>query len=458
MGDAMCWLDRTCPDCGAVLEEVGDRPCPRCGLSAPRPGTADDATVRRSWAGNRTYRASSLAEPSSIDELQELVASSRRVHALGSRHSFNAVADTPGTQVSLAHLDPTVTVDATARTATVSAWATYGDVAPTIHDHGLALVTLASLPHISVAGACATATHGSGVANQNLSAAVSAMTFVDGRGDLVEVSRADDPDTFPGLVVHLGAIGVVVSVTLDLVPAAPVHQRVYLDLAGSVLRGHVDQVMAGADSVSCFTRWRDDTVDMVLHKTADAPDDDAADVLGAARATDTTHPIPGLDTANLTEQLGVPGPWYNRLPHFRLDHVPSAGAEIQSEWFVDRADADAAVDAMWSVGPALADALQTSEIRTIAADDLWLSPAGHRDLLALHFTWVRDPDLVRRAVDVVEDALAPFDPVPHWGKVNHADRQVYADRYDRLGDVAALADHHDPEHRFRNAFLDDLLA
>lgn len=456
MGDPVCWLDQTCPDCGAMLPDTGAAPCPRCGLSAPRPGATPEQ-VRRTWAGNRTYRAGALRQPDSVDELRELVASSAKIHALGSRHSFNAVADSPGTQVNLDHLEPTVTVDADARTATVSAWATYGDVAPTIHDHGLALATLASLPHISVAGACATATHGSGAAIRNLSAAVSAMTFVDGRGELVEVNRTDDPDTFPGQVVHLGAIGVVVSITLDLVPAVPVHQRAWVGLPGSVLRDHVDEVMAGADSVSCFTRWRDDTIDIVLHKSTGDPDDDPADILGAPRATETRHPIPGLDPASMTRQLGEPGPWYDRLPHFRLDHVPSAGAEVQSEWFVDRADAAAAMDAMWAVGPDLADALQTSELRTIASDDLWLSPASERDVLALHFTWVRDPDLVHSAVDVVEGALAPFDPVPHWGKVSHADRQVFVDRYDRLDAFAALAERHDPEHRFRNAFLDDLL-
>lgn len=456
MGDPACWLDRTCPDCGRVLEGGEHPSCPHCGLSTPTQGSPDGTPVRRTWAGNRTYGAPALAEPGSVEELQELVANTARVHALGSRHSFNAVADSPGTQVSLAHLDPTVTVDPEARTATMSAWATYGDVAPTIHDHGLALVTLASLPHISVAGACATATHGSGATNRNLSAAVSAMTFVDGRGELVEVTRADDPDTFPGLVVHLGAIGVVVSITLDLVDAAPVHQRAWVDLPGTVLRDHVDEVLAGADSVSCFTRWRDDTIDTVLHKSTGAPDDDPVEVLGAARATDTRHPIPGLDPANVTRQLGEPGPWYDRLPHFRLDHVPSSGAEIQSEWFVGRSDARAALDAMWSVGPMLADALQVSEVRTIAADDLWLSPAHERDVLALHFTWVCDPDLVARAVDMVEEALAPLHAVPHWGKVTHAGRQVYRDGYARLGDVADLADHHDPEHRFRNAFLDDL--
>ncbi len=412
---------------------------------------------RRNWAGNRTYDATGLAEPDSVEELAALVTSTPQLHALGSRHSFNGVADTTGTQVSLAHLAPTVDVDVEAATATVSAWATYGDVAPAIHEHGLALESLASLPHISVAGACATATHGSGADNRNLSAAVRAMTFVDGTGELVEVARDTDPDRFPGLVVHLGAIGIVTSITLDLVEAVPHHQRAWVDLPGEVLAEHVDEVMGGARSVSCFTRWQDGRIDTVLHKAVGDPDDDPADVLGAPRATDTRHPIPGLDPANVTEQLGVSGSWYDRIPHFRMGFTPSNGEEIQSEWFVRREDAADALTAMWSVGADLDDALQVSELRTIAADDLWLSPACERDVFALHFTWVRDDDLVAAAVDTVEGALAPFDPLPHWGKVSHVPPAVIARRVPRLGDFAVLADTHDPDHRFRNTFLDDLL-
>lgn len=445
-----------CPDCGAigVTKEVA---CPHCGRQAADTSASTDGRARTNWAGNRRYHAAGLARPTRMEELQELVATTPRIHALGTGHSFNGVADTTGTQVSLDGLPPFVEIDTQARTATVSAWSTYGDVAPAIDAHGFALATLASLPHISVAGACATATHGSGVANRNLSAAVAAMEIVTGTGERCSVSRASHPDTFPGMVVHLGALGIVVAVTLDLVDSLPVHQRAWVDLPRDHLDSHLDEVLAGAESVSCFTRWRHDTIETVLHKSRGDPADDPERIGPAIRATEQRHPISGLSAEHVTEQLGRPGSWYERLPHFRMGFTPSAGEEIQSEWFVDRAVATDAIDALWDVGDLLDDVLQVSEIRTVAADDLWLSPAYDRDLLALHFTWIREPRVVDRAIDAVEDALAPFDPVPHWGKVSHARRELFARRWDRLDDFAALAARFDPDGRFRNAFLDDAL-
>lgn len=411
----------------------------------------------KNWGGNVLYGARDLKLPASLEELQETVATTPRLRPLGTRHSFNGLADTAAVQVSLDAMEQFVEVDDASATARVSGWSTYGHIAPALHDHGFALPNLASLPHISVAGACATATHGSGVRRRNLAAAVSAMEFVDGNGELVTVSRSDDPDVFPGCVVHLGALGIVTALTLDLVPARPVHQRAYVDLARSELAANLDAIMAGADSVSCFTRWQDDVVDTVLHKDVRDPDDDPTELFGAARATGPRHPILGLATEAVTQQLGNPGPWHERLPHFRLEHTPSAGEEIQSEWFVDRRDAANAIEAVWRVGPHLDDALQVSEIRTIAADDLWLSPMYERDVLALHFTWILDPPVVDHAIRRVEDALAPFDAVPHWGKLSHADRDLYASRYERLADFVGLAERFDPDRRFRNDFLDDLL-
>lgn len=411
----------------------------------------------KNWGGNLSYGAREVSLPTGLEELQEAVATAPRLRPLGTRHSFNGLADTWGVQVSLEAMEQFVQVDDASATARVSAWSTYGHVAPMLHDHGFALPNLASLPHISVAGACATATHGSGVRRRNLAAAVSAMEIVDGAGELVTVSRADDPDIFPGCVVHLGALGIVTALTLDLVPAQPVHQRAYVDLSRSELAANLAEIMAGADSVSCFTRWQDDMIETVLHKDVRDPAEDPPELFGAARATRPRHPILGMSTEAVTQQLGCPGPWYDRLPHFRLGHTPSAGKEIQSEWFVDRRHAVDALEAVWTVGPDLDEALQVSEIRTIAADDLWLSPMHERDVLGLHFTWILDQPVVDRAVERVEDALAPFGAVPHWGKVSHADRDVYASRYDRLGDFTGLAERFDPDHRFRNTFLDDLL-
>ncbi|MBY5161044.1 FAD-binding protein [Salsipaludibacter albus] len=459
MGDPTCWLDETCPDCGAFVGDRGTRPCPRCGLSAPRPtaGRAAGATVRRNWAGSHTYRAPRLATPTSVEEVQDVVTEAPRVRPLGSRHSFNDVADTDGVQVSLDGLPPVVEVDADAATVTVGGGATYGDVVEVVDAAGFALPNLASLPHIGVAGATATGTHGSGDDNRSLSAAVVGLDLVTGDGERRRITRADDPDLFPGCVVALGALGVVVSLDLALVPAETMHQRVYDHIPADVLADHLDAITGAADSVSCFTRWQDRVVDTVWLKSTGDPDDDPEDLFGAPRAPVDRHPIPGLSTEAVTPQLGRPGPWFQRLPHFRLGFTPSAGAEVQSEYFVARTDAVDAFEALWALGPQLDDLLQISEIRTIAADDLWLSPANGRATVALHFTWHRRPEQLASFLPVLEDALAPFGAVPHWAKAFTVHREVFANRYDRLADFAALAEQFDPEHTFRNPYLDAYL-
>lgn len=408
---------------------------------------------RHNWAGNHRYAAGRVAHPRSVEEVQALVAGSDRVHAVGTRHSFNGAADTIGVQVSLDALEVPDVVDAAARTVAVAAGTTYAELAPRLHAEGLALRNLASLPHITVGGACATATHGSGLDNGNLATEVVALEVVDGTGEVVRRSRDEHPDEFPGWVVALGALGVVTRVTLALVPAEPHHQLAYCDLSADRLGEDLDRVMGAARSVSCFTRWRDRTVDTVLCKDVGDPADAPTSLLGAPVARRLRGPVPGDETPNLTAQLGVPGPWYERLPHFRPDHVPASGQEVQSEWFVARADAPAALEAMWSIGGRLRDALMVSELRTVAADDLWLSPAHGRDVLGIHCTWHPDPALYEPAVDVVETALAAFAPTPHWGKVFHAGRDVWGAAHRRVGDFRALAARHDPDGRLHNEHL-----
>jgi len=218
----------------------------------------ESITQRTNWAGNYAYRAASVLRPASIAELQQLLPTLTRAKALGARHSFNSIADTTGTQISLAafkskSLD---TSDPTHPTVTIGAGVTYGDLAPLLHAQGFAVPNLASLPHISVAGACATATHGSGVSNQCLSAAVSAIDFVTAGGELLHLSRSANPDVFPGAVVALGALGVVTSLTLDLEPTFQVMQTVYENLPFHELEHSLLDIFSAGYSVSLFTDWQ----------------------------------------------------------------------------------------------------------------------------------------------------------------------------------------------------------
>jgi alditol oxidase len=407
------------------------------------------ARPRTNWAGNIAFAAPEFHRPSTVSELQAAVAKAGRVRVLGTGHSFNDMADSPGAQVSLAGLPPEVSVDSVARVARVAAGLSYAELAARLDAHGFALRNLASLPHISVAGATATATHGSGAANQNLAAAVAGLTLVTADGDLAELSRED------GAVVHLGALGAVVRLDLELVPSFEISQRVYEDLPLDTLDDHFADVMAGGYSVSLFTDWRAARLTQVWIKQrldAPAPAVPGASWFTATPAPAARNPVPGASPDACTQQLGVPGRWYDRLPHFRPGLRPSAGDELQSEYLLPVAHAVPALHALHEVRARLAPALRICEIRLIAADQLWLSTCYRQDSVAFHFTWIADPAAVLPVVALLERQLAPFAPRPHWGKIFTTPPEDLRARYDCLPDFLALMRRLDPAGKFRNAY------
>jgi xylitol oxidase len=400
------------------------------------------------WAGNVTFTAQHLHRPASVPELQRLVAQSDRVRALGTGHSFSPVADTRGDLVSVAGLPPLMETDRAAGTVTVSAGLRYGELAAELNKTDRALGNLASLPHISVAGACATGTHGSGNANGSLAAAVQAVEMVTADGDLVTVHRAAEP----GAVVALGALGIVTRLTLATVPAFDVAQHVYEDVPMAQVRDHFGELFASAYSVSVFTGWRTPGTGRIWFKQR--TDEPAPRWAYGRRADGPRHPVPGMPPANCTEQLGIPGPWHERLPHFRLEFTPSAGNELQSEYLLPRSRAAEALDALGSIATELAAVLHISEIRTIAADDLWLSPAYRRDTVAVHFTWINDWPAVEPVLALAEKHLVPLRARPHWGKLFTTGPAVVRGGYERAGDFRDLMRRYDPAGKFRNDLLD----
>ncbi len=396
--------------------------------------------VLTNWAGNITFQASGVARPATTGQLQEIVAGAQRVRAIGTGHSFSLLADTTGRLVSLADMPQTVEVDSGNRTVRVAAGVRYGELATALHRAGFALHNMASLPHITVAGACATATHGSGVHNGNLATAVCGLEMVAGDGSLVTLDGAD----LEGAVVSLGALGIFTHLTLRTVPAFEICQIVYEDVAREIAVRALDT----AYSVSLFTDWRTPArVNQVWRKCLPGEQDAWT---GGTPADGPRHPIPSMDPVTTTQQLGVPGPWHERLTHFRLDHTPSAGDELQSEFFVPLADAAEALAALDPIADRIAAVLQISEVRTVKADGLWLSPAFERDCLAIHFTWVKDPVAVGAVVDLIEERLAPFDPRPHWGK-------VFRRRPPVTDGFRALMRRYDPDGRLRNDFMDAIV-
>lgn len=402
----------------------------------------------RSWAGNHRYEAASIERPGSLEELQELVAGSRRVRALGSRQSFNGIGDTEGVLVSLQNLPPELSIDEDAAQATVSAGTRYGELAVALEERGLALHNLPSLPHISVAGALATGTHGSGVAHGPLSSAVAAVDLMGPGGEVRHVVRGE-PD-FGGSVVSLGAVGIALRVTLDLVPSFQLRQTVYTRLPWDTVLAEFDAVMSSGYSVSLFTSWTGERLAQVWLKGEQSP----PDFFGARRATERVHFAPRGDAGAVTAQDGQPGPWLHRLPHFRMGHMPSSGAELQSEYLVPRDRAAEAIETMRALGDRIAAAVVVAEVRTIAADDQWLSGSFGRDTVGLHFTWRPDEAAVAVLLPAVEAALLPLGARPHWGMCFAATRLELAPLYPRWQEFGLLRDRWDPDDTFGNAFLD----
>jgi len=432
-------------------------------IASPLIGTLSGWTENRkltNWAGNLDYGTDLLREAASADQVRSLVRSLEKVKVLGTRHCFNSIADSHHNLISLKPMHEIVELDRNSHTVTVQAGVTYGQLGPYLDSHGFALHNLASLPHISIAGACSTATHGSGQNNGNLATAVAGLEMVNAAGDVIKVSRKTNRDMFQGAVVGLGALGAITRITLDIQPTYMVRQYVYENLPLTQMKDHFDDIQASGYSVSLFTDWQKRRINEVWIKSRVGQGQPFAappEFFGAKLAVRNLHPIAELSAENCTEQMGVPGPWYDRLPHFRMGFTPSAGKELQSEYFVPRRNAIDAILAMERMRDQITPHLLISEIRTIAADDLWMSTCYRQPSVTIHFTWKPDWPAVSRLLPVIEKELSPFQPRPHWGKLFTLHPAEIRSRYERLADFIHLATQYDPKGKFRNDFLNTYL-
>lgn len=408
----------------------------------------------RNWAGNYSYSATDVFIPEHIEQVGQWVARSSRVKALGTRHSFNGIADTEASHISLQQLNRVISLDRENHRVTVEAGIRYGELGRYLHEQGYALHNLASLPHISVAGACATATHGSGDRNGNLATAVHALELVKADGETVVYSRDQQDGRLEGAVVGLGALGIVTKLTLNVVPAFQISQSLYENLPMEQLQEHFDDVYSCAYSVSLFTDWKTSSINQVWLKRVDSDVPAASEYYGAKLATTKLHPVPGMSPEYCSEQLGEPGPSCDRLPHFRMEFTPSAGEELQSEFFVAREHAYEALLAINSMRDHIAPHLFISEIRTIAADDLWMSPSYKQASVGIHFTWKPDWEAVRKVLPMIEEKLAPFHARPHWGKLFTMEPDRVRSLFAKLPDFQKLIGECDPQGKFRNGFLE----
>jgi len=424
-------------------------------LFSPLSPSQQQPAPRENWAGNITYSTGNVHTPATVDEVRAVVKGCAKLRALGSRHSFNTIADSDANQISLTRLDQ-VDIDDKTHTAVVGAGLKYGQIAPILDARGYALHNLASLPHISVAGAIATATHGSGLHNGNLATQVAALEIVTADGNVLHLSPENDGDRFLGAVVGLGAVGVVTHVKLNLLPTFQVAQSVYQNLSFDHLEHHFDDIFGAGYSVSLFTDWQNHRATQVWIKRKLAPGDTnawASEFYGAPLAKEKLHPITGHPAESCTEQQGIPGPWYERLPHFKMNFTPSSGRELQTEYFVPRDRGYEAILAVEKLRDQITPHLFVTELRTIAPDDLWMSMAYKQPSLAIHFTWKPEWPEVRQVLPQIEAQLAPFGVRPHWAKLFTVPPPRIQAQYARLAEFKASLQRYDPSGKFRNAFL-----
>ena len=415
---------------------------------------------QQNWAGNYTYNAVRLHRPATIEQVQELVSRCNKLRVLGSRHSFNGIADSNEDLISLEQLDRVIALDRERHTVTIEGGVRYGPLCQYLQREGYALHNLASLPHISVAGACATATHGSGNNNGNLATAITALEFVNAGSEVVSLSRAEHGEQFQGAVVGLGGVGVITKLTLEIQPTFNMSQEVYENLPLTQLEDHFDEVTSSAYSVSLFTDWQSESFNQVWLKrrvTDESVAVESSTFFRARPAPTRRHPITALSAENCTEQMGISGSWYERLPHFLIGFTPSSGEELQTEYLIPRHYAVAAIQAINRLRGHISPLLQISEIRTIAADTLWMSPCYQQPCVAIHFTWIKDWPAVRQLLPLIEEQLAPFLARPHWGKLFTTPSAQVRALYDRLPDFQDLLRLYDPQGKFRNAFLDSYI-
>ena len=414
---------------------------------------------RRNWGRNIIFKAKNLEEPASVGELQELMKKVGFKKGLGSAHSYNDIADSPLTQISLRKLNKIISIDESNSTVTIEGGIKYEELAPQLQEKGYALRNLASLPQVTVAGACSTGTHGSGTDIGSLATVVRGIEFCLADGELVSLTREDNPDIFDGVVVNLGGLGIITKMVLDIQPTYDVRQDIFLDLPLDNVVENFDEIMSSGYSVSLFTKWQDDIVDQVwIKRRIDQPVDELGmDFFGGRKCERKIHPIIDLSADACTDQLGEAGPWYDRLPHFRINAMPSAFDELQSEFFVPIENAGEAMREIAKLGDKFLPYLYISEVRTVTADNLWMSQFYKRASVGIHFTWKSNWPEVQKLLPEIEAALTPFNIRVHWGKLYTVNANILQSSYERFPDFLELLKTYDPDGRFRNAYLNRVI-
>ncbi|MGY0007186.1 D-arabinono-1,4-lactone oxidase [Micromonospora sp. I033] len=423
------------------------------------------------WAGNQRSTAALTVRPRTVEEVAEAVRhaadTGRTIRAVGSGHSFTGTAVADGHRLDLADLDTGVTVDPARRLVTVPAGMTLHTLNALLAGHGLALPNLGDIDAQTIAGALSTGTHGTGGKLGCLSTFVTALTLVTGTGEVLRCSADEHRDVFAAARVGLGAVGVLVEVTLRCVDAFVLraHERpaalaaVLDDLPGLVERHdhaefywfpYTDRVQVKAnDRVPAddrpLPRWRGWLDDEFLSNTVFA----GACRLG--RAVPALAPgISAISARALTE----------RTYTGRSDRVfctPRRVRFVEMEYALPRAALPTALAELRRIVDRLPfKVLFPVEVRFTAADDIWLSHGYGRDsaYVAVHQYVGMPYEPYFRAFEEVTTELGGR---PHWGKLHWRTAESLATAYPKFTDFLAVRKRLDPDNRFTNPYLNQVL-
>lgn len=408
---------------------------------------------QKNWVGNLQYNSKKYFQPERVGQIQELVKNSKRIKTLGSRHCFNSIADCDETHLSLAKMNKMLAIDENEMTVTIEGGAQYSDFCVELNEAGFALPNLASLANISVVGACATATHGSGVNNQSLASSISEIELVDGNGGIITLSRQKDAEKFNGVVVNIGAIGIVTKLKLDIEKSFQVRQDLFENLSIEQLAENFDEITSSGYSVSLFTNFQKSIRVMNIKRRIDENISDLPKEFFGATAAKESINSRGIPDTNRSPQMGVSGCWFECLPHFKFSKQLIQGEEIQSEYYVERKNAVEAILALEEISNIIFPQIIVAEIRSIKADNHWLSPFYRGDSVGIHFSWKLNEREVMKILPEIEKVLAPYKPIPHWGKLFTISREELHAYYPKMSEFIGLCEEFDPNGKFRNEYL-----
>lgn len=408
----------------------------------------------KNWAGNLTFLAEEFIEIESIPQLQKIVEKSKKLKVLGTGHSFSEITDTNGTLISLKKIPPEIEIDPISKSVSVNAGTSYSVLSKYLESNGWALPNLASLGEITVAGAIMTGTHGSGSKNKVLSDSVIELQLVLASGDQLIINRQDFDD-FAGFIVSFGSLGVVTRVKLRIIESFSMKQFVYENISISSVAKNFDEIFNSAYSVSYFGSWAENTTGQIWMKFLDQAEFPhlSPEAFGGNLANSNQHPVKINDPSPCTEQMGVTGKWLYRLPHFKLDSSAASGDEVQTEYLVDRNYVNEYIAGLSAIGNEISPRVYATEIRTMAADDLWLSGAYARDTVGFHFTWKKSKELAS-FLPKIEEVLGKHQGRPHWGKLFSTSKEQIITRYPRYQDFKNLLNRYDSNGKFSNNFID----